>query len=65
MNRARENHLQEIKQRFLDRVDLKYRKGAKEHKESLTTKTDLLEEALDEVVDLFVYILTEIDRKKR
>ena len=64
MTPEREQHLHDLKNRFLERVDVKYRKGAEEHNESLLKKTDLLEEALDEAIDLFVYIASELQRRR-
>jgi hypothetical protein len=64
MSPEKEAHLHDLKHRFANRLDFKYRKGAAEHNESLPDKTDLLEEAVDEVLDLYVYLTTEIDRRR-
>jgi hypothetical protein len=64
MRPDREQHLHDIKNLFLEKVDEKYRKGAEEHQETLLDKTDLLEEALFEAIDLFVYIATELQRRR-
>jgi len=59
----RENHLRRVKTLFLKRLDLKYRRGAKQHKEELWEKNDLLDEAIDEVTDLVVYLISERERR--
>jgi hypothetical protein len=64
MTPEREQHLHDLKNLFLERSDAKYRKGAEEHNEILLTKTDLLEEALDEAIDLFIYLATELQRRR-
>jgi hypothetical protein len=51
-------HLDAIKDRFIAEVDAKYRKGVQEHGGNLWLKSALLDEALDEVVDLYVYLIT-------
>lgn len=56
MSKEKEQQLAYIKKEFLARVDKKFRKGAKEHKESLMD-LDLLEEALSEASDIIVYLL--------
>jgi hypothetical protein len=53
-----EAHLERIKQQFLKDVDKKYREGQREHGGFLPTKTDLLDEALNEIIDLYVYLIT-------
>jgi hypothetical protein len=56
MTKEKERQLAYIKKEFLKRVDKKFRKGAREHKESLMD-IDLIEEALSECTDLLVYVL--------
>jgi len=63
MTPEREQHLHDLKNLFLERADAKYRKGAEEHNESLLKKNDLLYEALDEAIDLFIYIASELQRR--
>lgn len=53
-----QEHLARIKANFLDLVDTKYRQGQAEHGGQLWTKPGLLDEAINEVVDLAVYLLT-------
>ena len=64
MTPEREQHLHDLKNLFLEKLDAKYRKGAEQHNESLLEKTDLLEEAFDEILDLFVYVATELERRR-
>ena len=58
MINAKEQHLKLIKKQFSNIVDNKYRRGAREHKEVLWKKDDLLDEAILEAIDLIVYLLT-------
>lgn len=55
-----ENHLAEIKNSFETLVDIKYRKGQEEHGGDLFKKgiLDLVEDALNEAIDQFVYLIT-------
>jgi len=64
MNAEREQHLHDIKNLFLELADKKYRRGAEEHQETLLEKPDLLEEALYEAIDLFIYLATELQRRR-
>ena len=63
MTPEQERHLQMIKDEFVKRVDAKYRAGQKEHGGDLWNK-DSLAEALPEAIDLFVYIITELLKRK-
>ena len=58
------SHLTGIKEDFCSAVDLKYRAGAAEHGGDLLGKSpeELVEMALEEVLDLVVYVLTLRDR---
>lgn len=60
MTDDQENHLDDLKDDFLDLVDPKYRAGAAEHGGNIWDMPveKLLESALEEVVDLFVYLRT-------
>lgn len=60
MSDAQENHLDEIKTKFRILVDAKYRKGQLEHGGDLFEKdgVKLLDCAIDEVIDLVVYLFT-------
>ncbi len=64
MKKNQEAHLAQILKEVTTRINKKYRHGAREHKGDLW-EVDLLKEALDEVIDLFVYIQTEIIKRKR
>lgn len=60
MTKAQEAHLNRLKQKFNDEVDSKYRKGQAEHGGDLTSKTalQLLDMAIEETIDQFVYLST-------
>lgn len=58
MDDAHEEHLLRIIKGFNARVVPKYRKGQEEHGGQLWAKSNLLNEALDEVVDLYTYLAT-------
>lgn len=60
MTPDQENHLRNIKSDFINLVDIKYRKGQKEHGGDLFAKTplELIDYAIDEVLDQVVYLLT-------
>lgn len=58
MTPQQEAHLQQVKEMFSLAVDLKYRNGEKEHGGNLWEKGDLLDNAIDEAIDLFVYLIT-------
>ena len=61
MQPKHEQHLKFILKDITKRIDTKYRKGQKEHGGDLWTK-DCLNEAMDEVVDLLVYLQTELNK---
>lgn len=58
MNPEREAHLQFIKDEFVKAVDAKYRIGQVEHGGNLFEKKGMLKFALEEVIDLYVYLKT-------
>lgn len=60
MSPDQEEHLENIKDDFVRRVDKKYRKGQREHGGDLFTKSDsdLIDMAIDEAIDQVVYLLT-------
>jgi hypothetical protein len=58
MTPAQEEHLREVKEQFALAVDLKYRKGEEEHGGNLWENKHLLDEAINEAIDLFVYLIT-------
>lgn len=66
MTTQQEQHLANIKEDFLREVDKKYRAGQKEHGGDLWLKKDLIDKALEEIIDLYVYMITlkdQIDNK--
>jgi hypothetical protein len=58
MTEDQEVHLQKIKSWFVNNVDKKYRAGQKEHGGNLWLKADIIDMALDEVLDIAVYLVT-------
>ena len=58
MTPQQEAHLQRIKDEFVREVDAKYRKGQIEHGGNLFEKPGMLDMALEEVIDLYVYLRT-------
>lgn len=58
MTPAHEAHLQRVKDRLTADLDLKYRKGQAEHGGNLWLKPGMLEHAIEEVLDLCVYLYT-------
>lgn len=61
MTQEKEEQLKHIKEEFVKLVDIKFRRGAEEHKESLMD-LNLLEEAVLELVDGIVYLLLAIKK---
>lgn len=59
MTPKQETHLEFIKTQFTSDVDKKYRKGQAEHGGNLWDKnTHLLDMAIEEALDLYVYLIT-------
>lgn len=58
MYHSDEHHLQAILATLEERVSEKYHKGCAEHGGHLWEKSGLIDEALNEVVDLAVYLIT-------
>lgn len=58
-----QEHLDFIIKNTADKMRAKYIKGAQEHNGDLFD-VDCLEEALDEVIDLMVYLQTELRKRK-
>lgn len=56
MTPDQENHLRDVKYDFLNEVDRKYRAGQIEHGGDLWMKPGVLEMALEEAVDMYVYL---------
>jgi hypothetical protein len=63
MTESQESHLQSILDKARCAVDFKYRKGQEEHKGNVWDR-DVLQDAMDEVTDLTVYVYTA-DYKRR
>jgi hypothetical protein len=57
-----EHHLQAILASFEAEVSDKYRKGAAEHGGHLWEKPGMIDEAMNEVLDLYVYLYTLRDQ---
>jgi hypothetical protein len=55
---SQERNLLRVKKEFIKRVTQKYREGAQKHGGELDKKDGLLEMAIDECVDLVVYLYT-------
>lgn len=53
-----ETHLEGIKARVLQDIDAKYRRGQVEHGGNLWLKPGLIDMAIEEVLDLAVYLYT-------
>lgn len=66
MKKKQKRHLNQIKQSFIDEVDIKYRKGQKEHGGDLLKKDAkfLLENAIQEAIDQYVYLVTLREKMK-
>lgn len=60
MTPNQEKHLQTIKDQFTRDVELKYRKGAKEHGNDLmdSDPLKLVDMAIEEAIDQYVYLST-------
>jgi len=53
-----EEHLEWLKDEAQKRIDSKYRTGQEEHGGYLPEKDGILDEAINEAIDLVVYLLT-------
>jgi hypothetical protein len=64
MKDKQEEHLQELHLFHSFVLDKKYRAGAKKHKNDLLSLTprQLLEEALEENIDQYVYLVTALKK---
>ena len=58
MTTDQEAHLQSLKDTFVKAVDEKYRKGEAEHGGDLWLKAGIIDMALEEVIDQWVYLKT-------
>lgn len=60
-----EQHLQRIKDAVVHDLDAKYRAGQVEHGGSLWLKPGMLDRAIEEVLDLAVYLYTAREQRER
>lgn len=60
LTNEQEAHLRDIKYRFLNDTDAKYRKGAEKHGSNLLDMSaeQLLDEAIAEALDQYTYLVT-------
>ena len=58
MTQAQNAHLKRLVEQFQCRASLKYRKGQQDHGGNLWVKSGLLDMAIDEAIDLVIYLLT-------
>lgn len=67
MKPEQEQHLERVKREFDRLIDVKYRKGAKEHQTILHELPTmwLLNQAIDEALDQVTYLLTLKEALKR
>jgi hypothetical protein len=65
MDPDNEAHLQRILERVVRDVSAKYRAGQREHGGHLWEKSGMLEHAIEEVLDLAVYLYTLKEQMER
>lgn len=58
ITKQQEKHLASLKKEFVEKLDKKYRQGAKEHGGNIWDNNNLLDEAIAETVDLYAYLQT-------
>jgi hypothetical protein len=58
MDHEHEAHLRRVKHQILELIDTKYRGGQAEHGGKLWLKPGIIQNIIEEIVDLVVYILT-------
>ena len=58
MDGKHEEHLARIKAKFSDQVDRRYRAGNAQHGGFILDKPGLLDEAIEECVDQYVYLIS-------
>jgi hypothetical protein len=63
LSKSQQNHLDSIVKATEKRMREKYKAGAEEHGGDIWQK-DCLAEAFDEAIDLMVFIMTEIKKRK-
>ena len=64
MTPEHEAHLAHLKAEFTKDLDAKYRAGQEEHGGNLWAKPGMLEHAIEEAIDLVVYLYTLRDQLK-
>ncbi len=64
MTKKQEEHLARIKKEFIENVDSKYRIGQIDHGGNLWRKKGMLDMAIEEVIDLYVYLITLKEQQK-
>jgi len=65
MTPEHEAHLEHLKAEFCKDLDAKYRAGQIEHGGNIWEKPGMLEHAIEEVLDMAVYLYTLRDQIKR
>lgn len=64
MTPEQEKHLDDIKYYFVKDVDAKYRHGQREHGGNIWLKAGMIDNAIEEVIDLAVYLYTLRDQMR-
>lgn len=64
MTNDQEKHLDDIKYNFIKDVDKKYRHGQREHGGNVWLKPGMIDNAIEEVIDLAVYLYTLRDQMR-
>lgn len=62
MTNEQEAHLRDIKYNILNDLDRKYRAGQREHGGDVWKKSGMIDNAIEEVLDLAVYLYTLRDQ---
>lgn len=62
MTKEQEDHLRDIKYNLLNDIDAKYRHGQREHGGDVWKKQGMIDNAIEEVLDLAVYLYTLRDQ---
>jgi hypothetical protein len=58
MRKAQQQHIDDITKRFKYLATAKYLKGAKEHGGNIWEVNNLIDQAIDECIDQFIYLST-------
>lgn len=64
MDEEHERHLQLMKDTFCEKLDTSYRNGKNKHGGHLWEKEGLMDEALNGIINGFVYMLTEMKKER-